>query len=80
MMRNALLMSHYYYGDSFLIQLVKDIHDLLPGMGVKIACWLIGQNQGGIVYNSTGNSNTLTLTARQLIGLVFGPMLQSHFS
>ncbi len=55
---------------SLRVQLVKKTHDLYAGLGVKVACRLIRQNNRRAVDQRARNGDSLALTARELIGLV----------
>src|SRR5215813_9686730 len=41
----------------------KNIHDLVGSFGIQVTGWLIGKNNGGIVYQRPGNRYALRLAS-----------------
>jgi hypothetical protein len=50
-------------GYPLLVKLLEEEHDLLTGLGIKIAGRLIGQDKRGIVYQGSCYSYSLLLAA-----------------
>ena len=45
--RNPIIMCNENHGAALLAELMQDAHDLLAGMGIKVAGRLVGQNDRG---------------------------------
>src|SRR5262249_55322882 len=56
-------------GVSASLQLVEKSHDFVAGLGVEIACGLVGQDDGRPVDERAGNGHTLPLAAGEFIRL-----------
>ena len=61
-----VVRNHKYCG-SALANLVQDLHDLASGLGVQVSGGLIGQYQFGVVKQGAGYTDTLLLSARQIV-------------
>ena len=48
------------------VQAAQQCNDLLPGLGVKVSCGFVGQNDAGIVGQGAGDGDALLLAAREL--------------
>lgn len=51
-----------------LIALLQKMDDLLTGIGVEIACRLIGKHESGRVYQGAADGDALLLSSGKLIG------------
>ena len=60
------------------VQLVKDHHDLRPGVRVEIARRLVGQQELGLIDDGPGDGHPLALAAGELRRHVVGPVGQAH--
>src|SRR5581483_3482990 len=58
------------------LQLGHEIENLLGRMGIEIARRLIGDNQGRVGDDGTGNADTLLLAAGKLPGTMMQPIAQ----
>ena len=53
-------VSDHEDGDSQIsIETLKDCHDLRTGLGVKISCRFIGQNDGGLIDQCSRDGHPL---------------------
>ena len=52
---------------TFVMQVVKQLHNLSRSMAVQITCGLIAQQNGWLGDQGPSDSDTLSLPARQLI-------------
>ena len=59
-----------HYNEPVFGYLLEQIHYLNAGLGVKRARRLVGKQYLGVVDQRSGDSHTLHLTARHLIGLL----------
>src|SRR5947199_6179119 len=57
-------------------EFAKEFKNGFAGMGVEIAGGLIGKNDFRVIYQGTGNGDTLLLTAGKLAGAMFGAIGQ----
>ena len=48
---------------ALVMEFLKQVHDIVGSLGVKVSGGLIRKNDGGIVYKSPGNGDTLALSA-----------------
>ncbi len=51
---------------SFVLQVAENIHDLETGLSVKIAGWLIAEQDLRVIDESPGNCHPLLLTTGKL--------------
>src|SRR5512135_929222 len=69
------LVGDHDHGDVLLVvELLEDGHDLEAGLAVEVAGGLVGQDHGGVVEQGPGDGHPLLLAARELVGLVVGPL------
>src|SRR3972149_3394022 len=61
-----------------LVEVLKELQDILPGAAVQVPRGLIGQEQGGPVYQGPGDVHPLLFPAGKLVGAVVGPLGQPH--
>src|SRR5438309_2071516 len=59
---NVFFVGHQDHGIAGGMDLSKDIHDLVGGFGVEVTRWLVGEDDGGIIYQGAGNSHPLVLS------------------
>ena len=57
-------------GVAFGVKLVEEGHDLVAGLGVEVSGGLVGEDDGRVVDEGTGDGDALSLTAGELVGLV----------
>src|SRR5260370_39850142 len=62
----------------FSAQSTEQFDDFFARVRIQVPSRFIGQNQIGLVDQSSGNGDTLLFAARKLVGLVFQPLLQAH--
>ena len=53
------------YRLAFLVQLSEQGHDLVAALGVERACRLVGEQERGLVDESTRDGDALLLTSAQ---------------
>jgi len=61
-------VSDHHQGVSLLVEMTEELHNLSSGGGIEIAGGLVGENDGGIINDGSGDCDALPLSARQLIG------------
>src|SRR5436305_10909358 len=66
------------HGVARLVELVEELHDLLGRGGVEVAGGLVGEQDGGIVDQGSGDGHTLALAAGQLVWLVGHAGAEAH--
>lgn len=64
------VMGNEHDGVALAVELVENDDDLLAGFGIQRAGRLVSQNQLGICYNGSGDSDTLLLSTGKLRGQV----------
>ncbi len=69
-LRDVVLVRHKDDGVSLRMQPVHQGHDLVPGLRVQVAGWLIGQNNRWPIHQRSRNRHSLALAAGKLVGLV----------
>ncbi len=57
---------------------MKELEDLLAGLGVEVSGRLVGQEEGRLVDQCPGDGHPLPLAARELGGLVLHAVLHFH--
>src|SRR5690606_7111356 len=77
-MSNVIFMGYHDDGISSLMKLMEQAHDVMGGLTVQVTCWFIGENYTGVVHQSTGNGDTLSLPAGQFVGFVMNPIFKPH--
>ena len=60
------------------MQLLEEDKDLIGGAGVEVTGGLVGEDDGGVVDQGTGNGHALHLSARHLVALVLQAVAESH--
>ena len=73
------LMSNHDDSLAFLIELGKDIHNFITGLGIQIPGRFIGQDKRRISDNRTCDSDPLLLSSRKLFWLPMHFHTQSDF-
>src|ERR1700733_14216846 len=63
-------MSNQDDGVALGVELIEERHDLDRSLGVKIACGLVGEDDGGFVHQGASDGNALALTAGEFVRLV----------
>lgn len=53
-------------GGALSVYILEDSHDFMGQFDIEIPCWLISQEQFGIVDHSSGDSHPLLLAVREL--------------
>ena len=59
---NLFIVSYYQNGGSTLVDLLKELHNLLGCLRVKITSWLVCKKDVRTVYNRPGKGNSLLLS------------------
>ena len=75
---HATFMGNYHYGLPFCIKLPEKLHDLHRGFAVQGTGGFVGQDNLWVGNQRPCYGNTLFLPARQFVGHVHGPFLQSQ--
>ena len=76
---HAALVRHHNDGDLLgAVELGEQVHDLHGGLGVEGAGGLVGQQDARLRDERPRDGHTLLLTARQLVGVVRGPVRQTE--
>ena len=74
---HAALMGYDHDGHAVaLVELLEQVHHLHAGLGVEGAGRFVGKYNLRFGDERTGYGHTLALTARQLVGVVVGPLAQ----
>ena len=74
------VMRHHHDGTASFMQRMEQIHNLIPRVGIEVACWLIGQDEHWIVDESPGDCHTLLLAAGKFLGQMIDALSQpDHF-
>lgn len=76
-LRDVLLMGNHHDCAALLVKPVQQLEDLGGGDQVEVARGLVDQQNSGIANECSRNGDSLHLTARQLAGVVIGPMTQA---
>ena len=61
-----------------VVHSLQEADDVSSRCGIKIACRLVRQNQGGAADQGAGHRHALTLPARQLFRLVMQAVRQTN--
>jgi len=69
-------MGNHDEGYPFLVQVLQDGKDLLPGFGIQVARWLVGHDDGRLIYESPCYCDTLLLTAGEPARKVVEPVAE----
>ena len=73
-----LVMGSHNDGGTGSVNFFKNFHNIPTGFRVQVARGLVGNNQQGIINNSSGNSDTLLFATTQLIGISIGAVAQAY--
>src|SRR5580658_195943 len=57
-------------GVALFVELGKESHDFLTGLGIEVAGGLVGEEDGGAIHEGPSYGYALALAARKLVGLV----------
>ena len=76
--RIVLRVGHHDDGRTLAVQLRKQFHHLAAVLRVEVTRGLVGQDQLGVRHHGTGDGHTLLLSARELLGEVFGTVRNIH--
>src|SRR6478672_13483575 len=68
--RNIFLVGYQDHSISIFMDVIKKVHDFHRRFTVKVSGRLIREDYGWFVDQSSGNSHTLTLPSRKLVGLM----------
>jgi hypothetical protein len=60
---NIRLMGDQHNGDAFGVKLAEQAHDFFAGVAIKVAGWLVSENQAGFVDQRPSYRHTLLLAA-----------------
>ena len=66
------------YGRAFVVDLLKELHYLSGFPGVEVSCRLIREDYRRLHDERAGDSDSLHLTARELVAPVVFEVCQSH--
>src|ERR1035441_7971493 len=72
------LMCNQHDGVALGMEAVKQGHDLEAGLGIKVAGRLVREDDRWPIDESTGNGDTLTLSAGKFVGLVVHAAFESN--
>ena len=61
-----------------VVQVLEKRHDFFTGFRIEIARRFVGQNDGGIVYQSPRDRDALALAAGKLVRLMVQPITEPH--
>jgi hypothetical protein len=62
-MSNVIFVCYHDDGVPLIMKFLKQVHDIVRGFCIEVTGWFIGKNDRRIVYQRTGNGDTLTLTS-----------------
>ena len=77
-LRDVVLVRHKDNRVSLRVQPVHQGHDLVSGLRVQVAGWLIGQNNRWPIHQRSRNRHSLALAAGKLVGLVMHAGFHAH--
>src|SRR5690349_8405270 len=60
------------------VQLFEQAHDLLACGRVEVSGRLVGEEDGGVVHERSGDRDALSLAARELVGLMLHAVGEAH--
>ena len=66
------IVSHHTNRRAFLMQTIEEPHDRVPVLGIKVARWLICQEDGGLADKRARHCHSLLLSAGQLRRIMCG--------
>ena len=72
------LVCHQHDGVAARMQLVKQRHDLITGLRVQVARWLVSEDDRGAIDECARNGNALALSAGELVRLMVHALFQIH--
>jgi len=61
------------------VETLHKVEDTAGSNLVKVACWLVGQEQAGVANQGAGEGDTLLLTAGEFAGAVIGAVFEANF-
>ncbi len=73
-------MGHHHNRCTLLVQLAQQLHHLHTVLRVEVTRRLVGKDDARLAHHGTGYSHTLLLSARELVGIVFGTVTQLHLA
>ena len=59
---------------ALLVELHKQLHNFIPGFGVKVAGWLVRHHNGWLIHDRTGDRYPLLLPSGELVRAVCHPI------
>ena len=77
-MRYVFFVGHQDDGVPGGVELVDKVHDFVAGASIQRARWFVGQNDGGVVDQSTSHGNALPLPTRKFVGAVIHAVAQAY--
>lgn len=78
MLHQAVLMGHHQHRGAPAVDFAEQVHNLKAQGRVNVARGLVRDDELRIVDQCPGQTHPLTLTARELRGVVLGLVLQAH--
>ena len=72
------VVGHHQNRGAALVDLLQQSHDLPGILGIQVAGWLVGQQDGGLVHQGPGQRHPLLLAAGELLCLRFVFSRQPH--
>ena len=57
------LVGAHHHGDALVVQLVQQVHHVVPGLDVNSGGGLVKEEQAGVAHQSPGEEGTLLLAA-----------------
>jgi hypothetical protein len=61
-----------------LVEMLHDLHNLLPIGRIQVGRGLVGQNHGGAGRQGAGDGHALLLATAHLVGAVTGAVGEAH--
>ena len=59
----VFFVRYQYYGVAIVIDRLEDVHYLVTGLGIQVACRLISKNNRRVIYQCPGYGYTLALAS-----------------
>ena len=73
-----MFVGHQDDGVSLGVELIEQIHDLFAGLRIQVPGGLVGEDDGRVIDQGSGDGHALALSAGELVGLVVHARFQVH--